>query len=859
MFLIVGSFVLRAPTAGAFSIAVHQAITKDQLKTVTATVSGQPVKFSARALEQIAKENVAMDSLLFPQSAALYHPERHFTNETFPESSARLIQLRQEIVMKLTASPPDGDKARTLLGNALHAVQDFYAHSNWVELPGHLDFNHDLGRQMMTRPPLSLHTCPTNPDTLGGSGGGGLTSAYFVSPLGLFGVPQPTNGFRVGCEPSLLPTGKCFHGNEDPRDPGTVPCSGINKDEPGRPFHSTARSTAEPATVDYVQQIVAAIAGNDKAIAALFDVKGTIGFVIDDTGSMGSTINGVKTLVGFIVHTINVLPSQRPDNWLLERFGDPGFGPAFVTESADTLLGAVGGLSANGGGDCPELSQDGLLEAIGKSFPDSTLFMFSDASAKDSVLANNVISEAHKKNIRIVYVLTGSCSPIDPAYVKGAAETGGQLFFVNPSEVPSLSDLLIPQLAGNLQRIRSATGVFSGPPEAFDIPVDSTISRLLISTSADTQRSASLQRPDGSFVAPSDPDAHITHLSSGDIFVIDHPAFGSWRIAVEGSGHFTVAADGNSAIEFRRFDFVQPNPDVHGGYFPVPGLPLLGSEAIGEATLLGPFMTGSFKLVAAQGSEVKTVNLVQNFPRAPADHFLGGFELPAFPFRVVAVGQDPLGFTYQREFAAVYRAQTIEVVSAEPNVVILKPGSVKTIHYKVRNLGSDAVFNLVASSSLGSIISVSPTSVSLNHGNTANVSVDVVVPLGTLPGSAVSVTLVASRAGDPDSLNSATVPASVGNPDSDGDGVPDDEDSCPSSNLTPTVIIDGCNTGVTNIVFANGCSIFDKISAIAATSRNHGQFVSGVAHLTSEFVRTNQISGTEKGRIDSCAARARIP
>ena len=154
---------------------------------------------------------------------------------------------------------------------------------------------------------------------------------------------------------------------------------------------------------------------------------------------------------------------------------------------------------------------------------------------------------------------------------------------------------------------------------------------------------------------------------------------------------------------------------------------------------------------------------------------------------------------------------------------------------------------------------VSPTFVSLPHGNTADVSVDVVVPLGTPSGSAVSVTLVASRAGDPASLNSATIPATVGIPDSVRDGVPDDEDACPNSGLTPTVVIDGCNTRVTNILFANGCSTFDKISAIAATSRNHGEFVSGVAHLTGDLVRTNQINGAEKGRIDSCAARAHIP
>ena len=43
--------------------------------------------------------------------------------------------------------------------------------------------------------------------------------------------------------------------------------------------------------------------------------------------------------------------------------------------------------------------------------------------------------------------------------------------------------------------------------------------------------------------------------------------------------------------------------------------------------------------------------------------------------------------------------------------------------------------------------------------------------------------------------------------DSDDDGIPDNEDNCPASILDPTVIIDGCDSGVENQLFDDGCTM----------------------------------------------------
>jgi hypothetical protein len=738
--------LLRVDVVCGFSVPIHRAVTIEKLSTITAQVAGQTKTFSQRALDQIANANAATDNT---SSAALFHPERHFTNESFADSTTRLVNLKNEIIMNLTSNPPNGTKARELLGTALHTVQDFYSHSNWVEL-GNAGINTDLGRNIVANPSTTLQTCPTDPDMLGAGGGGGLTSAYFVG--------LSFNRNEIGCGPLPFP-GKCYHGNE------TTACPGINKDNdvarndvPPSPFHSQARTAAELATKQYVEDILSVIAGNDKAVSALLDLKGTIGFVIDDTGSMGEEISGVKSVITAIVNVLKLFPLTTPENWLLERFGDPGVGPAFVTDNANALLNAVNGLSASGGGDCPELSQTALLEAIDRAFPNSRLFVFTDASAKDAALTNAVISRAQERSVKINYLLTGSCSPIDQAYVRGAEETGGQLFFINQFEVDKIFNLIEPQLSGNLETILATKGQLSGGIRAFDVPVDSTIQRLVVTVSTNPANPMGLRRPNGNLVSPSDPDARITDLSSGRLITIEAPAAGVWRVELSGSGDFSVVAGGVSPIEFRRFDFVEPNADViHGGYFPIPGQPLAGANSIGEATILGPFATASFKLVDENGNTIQAINLARNFPDAARDHFLGGFVPPSTPFRVVANGTDSNGLQYQRQFSTVYRAQVVGVKVEGLTSATVTPGTTTAFSFTVTNLGSPATLSINVVNSLGFVTGVNPTLLTLGTGASATANVNVSVPAGTPEGTSFTVTMTATRTDNPTVFNSATL------------------------------------------------------------------------------------------------------
>ncbi len=80
--------------------------------------------------------------------------------------------------------------------------------------------------------------------------------------------------------------------------------------------------------------------------------------------------------------------------------------------------------------------------------------------------------------------------------------------------------------------------------------------------------------------------------------------------------------------------------------------------------------------------------------------------------------------------------------------------------------------------------------------------------------------------------------------DTDGDGVADASDQCP-------------NTPAGEIVNAAGCSISQLVPA-SWPWKNHGEYVSTVAHVAGDFAAQGLITGAQMGEIVSVAAQSNI-
>ena len=113
-------------------------------------------------------------------------PHAHFDAETFSESNARIISFYDSIISTINAK--QYFTARALTGKILHTIQDFYSHSNWVEM-GRTEINKEIGsRNFSTIPIISKNenkTCLDNCTVTKRSCGTGVT--LFVSFLNLLG------------------------------------------------------------------------------------------------------------------------------------------------------------------------------------------------------------------------------------------------------------------------------------------------------------------------------------------------------------------------------------------------------------------------------------------------------------------------------------------------------------------------------------------------------------------------------------------------------------------------------------------------------------------------------------------------
>ena len=100
------------------------------LKPVHARITQRALtgKFSPHALDVIVSSNVRMDSLL----NQLGHNEFHFDDNAFAASRSYLEE--QRALIRPALEQGEAGRAWQAFGRLTHTAQDFYAHSNYVDL-----------------------------------------------------------------------------------------------------------------------------------------------------------------------------------------------------------------------------------------------------------------------------------------------------------------------------------------------------------------------------------------------------------------------------------------------------------------------------------------------------------------------------------------------------------------------------------------------------------------------------------------------------------------------------------------------------------------------------------------------------
>lgn len=717
-------------TAKSSGSLTHQDITQRGIEALDKTYFGVPklTKSMQKALDEIIEADAKVDDDQVTSA-------KHFDGENAAGAQLRLATLKQNVIDALNATPMNTAGARQNLGSALHTIQDFYSHSNWIEL-GNTGANPGVGR------PGPLAFAGPGVTTCSGSTNTGLTCANSSNLV----TPLLTSGYYGGEDRTKPGSFKCSHGGPlDKSSPSSDILGyfreGINKDtrycdiSPHSTFHDAAATAAIAGTQQFVEDIKAVITFTQ--LKALLGAGPTLAFAIDTTGSMGGIIAGVRASATAIVNA-RLGTDEEPLQYVLAPFNDPFTGPNVSTSDATSFKNSIAGLFASGGGDCPELAFSGIYNGLSLSNPSGSLFMYTDASAKDAGLAGAVIGLAKSKEIKLYAILFGSCSPLEPGYLQAATETGGQAFLLTGGEAGSVTQLADLVGRNNAVQVLSVVDTFA-TPQNYDLPVDSSMTQLTVSVSA-TDFSApgvTLRRPDGTAITPAMADTYMT-LSGGVIISIKAPVRGLWKLQVQGSsGPTYVNVSGTSDLNFTSFRLARfAGQPPHQGLFAIDGEPLPGQSLYALAALTPGAASAQFKLRRKNFSAMTDLALEQD--ETDRGKYFGPITVPAEPFLAYVTGTDSGGNAYQRVVSLMVSPQTISITAPSPQD--LRPGVSTSFIYQVRNAGPSDTFTLAAADDLHFITSVSPTTLTLGTGESANVVVTLTPPLGTSIGSADTVT-----------------------------------------------------------------------------------------------------------------------
>ncbi|XP_031415803.1 von Willebrand factor A domain-containing protein 7 [Clupea harengus] len=722
--------------------------------------SGESSILSALAF-QTAVTNTYLSNAAVDVLQALSAPH-HFDDETFAEG--RDVVAQGAAAVKAAVKYGSFVSARISLGAACHTLQDFYSHSNWIEIGNTVPFSNLIRADT----PLDNLAGPDRATCRNCTGGNcsdnllpeilqekKLTSGYFS----LFF--------------SVKPPGKCSHGGSFDKTSYQDPVGGINKDDTTAShghLHLRAAQVAINATMELLEDI--RLATGDKDFLRLVGVSqsSVLCFVVDTTGSMSDDIAEAKR-VSFAIIDLKRGTQEEPSEYILVPFNDPGFGPLIRTTDADIFKQHINKLSASGGGDIPEMCLSGLLLALTAAPPSSDIFVFTDAPAKDAELKSTVTALTESTKSKVTFMLTDpsrsarrhqrSGSPASnrlsvadtQLYRDLAQASGGQAIEVSKSSLPQatviIEDSSTPALVTLLQAVRTPLRA-----ENFSFLLDELVSNVTLYITGSSP-AFTLYSPTG--------ESQSHEVSEGPLGTIQrvgnlhrmqvktHNRTGLWDITINSTVTFTVKVTGQSSINF-LFNFVEAFGGAHGDFSLKQSRPSVGKSA----TLL----------MSVTGSDSLRVTEVALVPVSGSGAVNGTIEALGGDDFLVTINEPPVGnfiihlrgetsgasrsspILFLRQSSTQLRASRV-AVTASVNAT-LEPGATITVPFTVETNTTAGSYTIRVRNDRGFSVSF-PSSVTLEAEGRAEGTVTLTAPSDTPSGTDITLTIEAEAPGATDS------------------------------------------------------------------------------------------------------------
>ncbi|XP_069395717.1 von Willebrand factor A domain-containing protein 7-like [Paralichthys olivaceus] len=694
---------------------------------------------------------------------------RHALNGSFHFDEEMFVQGRRIIAegvqaVKASNKQENFEAAREKLGEILHPLQDFYSHSNWVEL-GNKFPNSNLIRSDTSIGNLAEKSRATCRNCEGDDCTNNILEDVIAEGIltsGYFGIVPIV---------STKPKGKCSHGGGVDQTSTIEPKGGINKDEfesnHGH-LHTEAANMAIAATGQLLDDVRRA--AGDRAFLQMMGIsKGSskaLCFVIDTTKSMSDDIEAVRDVTSSIINS-EVGTENEPSTYILVPFNDPELGPLTKTTDPQVFKNVINSLSATGGGDDEELSLSGLQMALSAVPLNSEIFLFTDAPAKDKHLKSAVIALIERTQTVVNFMITDSTvtnrrilrdnirrqraiTTSDAQVYRDLAQaSGGQAIEVTKTELPVATSIITESTSSSLVTLLQAARN-PGKMENFFFRVDGTITNprvyitgqsvtfTLISPNGESQQSTDTT---GSLITASQSVGNFRTLRI-------KTEVGQWEIRMMSTNPYTLKVIGQSSIDF-LFDFVEASQGPFTGYDALDTRPRAGVNGTLLVTLTGSDSGTLTEVTLVESRGSKEVNGVLE-SQGSGNFLVRVDQMPSEEFVVRVKGKDGSSSSgvFQRQSPTSFRASNV-TITADSNPILV-PGTLFSVPFSVTTSGTGGNFTIRATNNQQRFNSVSPTSLILVSGNSTDGTVNITAPLNTPSGTDFTMTIEAEAPGGAD-------------------------------------------------------------------------------------------------------------
>ncbi|XP_071360796.1 von Willebrand factor A domain-containing protein 7-like [Trachinotus anak] len=711
--------------------------------TATGEVSG--AKFHS-ALREIYRQNGLVDRY-FVNSAP-----HHFNSEAFLQGRALITEGM--VAIKANIREENFQAARETLGRVLHTLQDFYSHSNWVEL-GYTEPYINL-----IRPDLPLENlADVNTATCRNFASGTCPNPILPN---IQKKKKLTSGY-MGIFSSSKPKGKCSHGGAADLTSTAVPRGGLNKDErrsDNVALHNAAVNAATAASLQLLDDIRLAAGDNDFLRMMGIARSSVVCFVIDTTGSMSDDIDEAREVVYEIIDSKKGTQDE-PSEYILVPFNDPSFGPIIRTTDPDKMKREVSKIKENGGGDIPEMCLSGLQLALTSAPASSHIYVFTDAPPKDIVLKDtiNALIRSTKSTVSFYKTVKSTRRRRSPGadsfkdYEDLALASGGLAIHVSKRQLHKATDIILDTstaaLVTVLQWARNP-----GKQETFPFVLDESLQNITIYITG-TSITFTLTNPAGVSQSNTEASGKLGTIQTvGNLRRVRLNAdkqTGTWQININSNQPYTFKVTGQSTITF-IYDFVESFKGPHPGFAVLSGRPQAGQPVTLMISVMGrkgpPSLTVSnIGLVTASGPEAVINGTMTDM--GDGDILVTVDEVPEGEFVVILKGTDKVSNTeFQRQSTTQMSVSKVNIQAVMGSTV--EAGKAFKLPFSVMTQGFSGQYNIIARNDRNFSMSY-PSSLTLTTGNNTNDTLTIMPPANTPSGTDVTLTVEAKSSSGADS------------------------------------------------------------------------------------------------------------